>query len=85
MFDRHDPEHWQTLRFRKEQRDEEYRRRSIGEATYLRSIMHLGYNEREARTELSLLKMEQRQWTRITSVSLTRERFDGRPGFRTPH
>ena len=61
MLDRRDPEHWKTLQFRKAQRDQEYRRSQIGEQTYLRSIMFLGYNEREARTELSLLKMEQQR------------------------
>ena len=61
MLDRRDLEHWETLQFRKTQRDAEYRRRQIGEQTYLRSIMFLGYNEREARTELSLLKMEQQR------------------------
>jgi hypothetical protein len=61
VFDRRDPEHWQTLKFRKIQRDNEYRRNQVTEGTYLRSIMFLGYNEREARTELSLLNMEKRQ------------------------
>ena len=61
MFDRRTPEHWETLRFRKDQRDDEFRKALIGEMTYLRSIMLLGYTEREARTELSLLKMEKQQ------------------------
>lgn len=61
MLDRRDPEHWQTLQFRKAQRDEEFRLGQIGAIAYLRSIMLLGYNEREARTELSLLKMEKRR------------------------
>jgi hypothetical protein len=58
MLDRRDPEHWQTLQFRKEQRDNELRKGQIGEDTYILSIKFLGYTEREARTELSLLKME---------------------------
>ena len=58
MLDTRDPEHWQTLRFRKEQRDNEFRTGQIGPFTYLRSIMFLGYTEREAATELNLLKME---------------------------
>jgi hypothetical protein len=58
LLDRRDPEHWQTLQFRKQQRDDEFRLRQISEETYLLSIKFLGYNEREARTELSLLKME---------------------------
>lgn len=61
MLDRRDPEHWETLRCRKLMRDEEFRRNLIGEATYCLSIQFLGYTEREAKTELSLLKMEKRQ------------------------
>lgn len=53
-----EPEHWKTLRFRKEQRDEEFRKGQIGEPTYLLSLEFLGYLKREAQTELSLLKME---------------------------
>ena len=61
VLDRRDPEHWRTLRFRKEQRDREYLQGQIGEATYLLSVSFLGYTDREARTELGLLKMEKRQ------------------------
>lgn len=33
----------------------------IDDATYLRSMMILGYGDRDARTELSLLWMERRE------------------------
>lgn len=58
ITDRSDPEHWETLRFRKEQRDDEFRRGAIGESAYLLSIQFLGYLPREAQTELNLLKLE---------------------------
>jgi hypothetical protein len=82
VLDRRDPEHWRTLEFRKSQRDSEFRLRQIGEAAYLRSIMFLGYNEREARTELSLLKMEQATMNKSTPSTRTIERSHGRTGRR---
>jgi hypothetical protein len=43
------------LEDRKRRRDAEWLLGQIGEATYLRSLMILGYLEKDARTELSLL------------------------------
>ena len=57
-LDRRDPEYWETLRFRKEQRDDEFRRGEITESVYLACLKTLGYLPREARTELNLLLME---------------------------
>lgn len=51
-----DPEARQLLNERKTQRDNEWLKGQIGEATYLRSLMILGYLEKDARVELSLLK-----------------------------
>lgn len=47
-----DPEARQLLAERKAQRDREYLLGQVGEATYLRSLMILGYLPDEARTEL---------------------------------
>ena len=57
MIDRRDAEAWRELAERKLQRDNEWLLNQIGEATYLRSLMILGYLPDEARTELKLLKM----------------------------
>ena len=53
-----DPETRHILDDRKRQRDSEWLKNQIGEATYLRSLMILGYGDRDAQTELNLLKME---------------------------
>ena len=60
MFDHTDPEHWQTLRFRKEQRDEEFRAGQITEDVYILSLSFLGYLRREAQTEANLIKLDRR-------------------------
>ena len=52
-----DPEARQALNERKIARDAEWLRGQIGEATYLRSLMILGYLPDEARTQLRLLKL----------------------------
>jgi hypothetical protein len=52
-----DPEARQLLEERKAQRDNELLLNQIGEATYLRSLMILGYLPDEARTQLKLLRM----------------------------
>lgn len=46
------------LHERKRQRDDEWLRGQVGEATYLRGLMILGYLPDEARTELALLRMK---------------------------
>ena len=58
MQNHHDPEARQVLNARKVERDAEWCRRQVGDATYLRSLMILGYLPDEARTELNLLKLE---------------------------
>lgn len=52
-----DPEAKAHLEQRKRQRDIEWLRGQIGEPAYLRSLMVMGWLEKDARTELSLLKM----------------------------
>lgn len=52
-----DPELRSILNERKQARDTEWLRGVIGEPTYLRSLMILGYLPDEARTELNLLRM----------------------------
>lgn len=54
----HDPETRQLLEARKRERDAEWLRGQVGEATYLRGLMILGYLPADARIELNLLKME---------------------------
>jgi hypothetical protein len=56
----HDPETRQILNDLKTQRDAEWCRRQIGDATYLRSLMILGYSDHDAQTELNLLKLLRR-------------------------
>lgn len=52
-----DPEARQLLDDRKRQRDLEWLAGQIGEPTYLRSLMLMGWLEKDARVELGLLKM----------------------------
>ena len=51
-----DPEARAILHERKQARDAEWLKRQIGEATYLRSLMILGYPLDEARMELNHLR-----------------------------
>lgn len=53
-----DPEARQILTDRKRQRDNEWLLGQVGEATYLRSLMILGYLPADARTKLNLLRMK---------------------------
>lgn len=53
----HDPDTRSILNARKVERDNEWLRGQIGEPAYLRSLILLGYLEKDARVELSLLKM----------------------------
>ena len=55
-----DPEARAILEERKRARDLEWLKDQIGEPTYLRSLMIMGYTESEARTEASLLRMDSR-------------------------
>ena len=56
----HDPETRQILNDLKVQRDAEWCRKQISDAAYLRSLMILGYGDKDAQTELNLLKLDQR-------------------------
>lgn len=63
-MNKHDPEYQQNRRDAHWRLDAEHLRyirkggqEGIGEATYLRSLMIIGYSPSEARTELALLKM----------------------------
>ena len=53
-----DPERPAGIDMQKLHMDQHWRKREIGDATYLRSLFIMGYLPDEARTELSLLKME---------------------------
>lgn len=53
-----EPEAKALLEERKRLRDAEWLRKQIGDATYLRSLMILGYSDNDARVELKLRKME---------------------------
>ena len=56
-----DPESRALLAERKQLRDLEYLRGQVGEATYLRSLMIMGYLPDEARTELWHRNSERKQ------------------------
>lgn len=54
----HDPDHVrEILESRKRDRDNEWLRRQVGDATYLIGLRILGYLPRDAETELNLLRM----------------------------
>jgi hypothetical protein len=57
--DWHDSEARSILNARKIERDNEWLRKQIGEATYLRSLMILGYPLDEARMEFNQLRDRQ--------------------------
>ncbi len=61
MLDRSDPERPRHREDQKLMMDGYWRLGWLSDATYLRSIMLLGYGDRDARTELSLLRMEKNQ------------------------
>ena len=52
-----DPEAKAELEARKRLRDQEWLAGQLGDATYLRSLMIYGYGDRDAQTELNLLKL----------------------------
>lgn len=58
MIDRSDPERPKLLDIKKLRMDQHWRKREIGDATYLRSLFIMGYLPDEANAELKLLKME---------------------------
>lgn len=53
-----DPERPADIDMKKLRMDQHWRKREIGDCTYLRSLFIMGYLPDEARTELKLLKME---------------------------
>ena len=55
-----DPEARAELEQRKAQRDLEWLKGQIGDATYLTSLRILRYAERDAKSELNLLRMSKR-------------------------
>lgn len=60
MIPHADPERPQLLDMQKLRIDQHWRRREIGDATYVRSLTFYGYLPKDAVTELNLLKMERR-------------------------
>lgn len=55
-----DPDARQILNARKMERDNEWCRKQVSDATYMRSLMIMGYGDRDAQTELNLLKLLKR-------------------------
>ena len=55
-----DSERPQLLDMQKLRMDQLWRKKQIGDATYLRSLFIMGYLPDEANTELNLLKLEKR-------------------------
>ena len=55
-----DSERPQLLDMQKLRMDQHWRRREIGDSTYLRSLFIMGYLPDDANTELNLLKLERR-------------------------
>jgi hypothetical protein len=60
MTSYHDPDTRHILNARKVERDAEWCHKQIGDAAYLRSLMILGYGDKDAQTELNLLKLLRR-------------------------
>lgn len=55
---RHDPERPALLDMQKLRLDQCWRKREIGNSTYLRSLYFIGYSAADANTELNLLRLE---------------------------
>ena len=55
-----DSERPQLLDMQKLRMEQHWRRREIGDSTYLRSLFIMGYLPDDANTELNLLKLERR-------------------------
>lgn len=58
LISHHDPEKPQMVDMAKLRMDQCWRKREIGDATYLRSLFFGGYTPAEAVAELNLLKLE---------------------------
>ena len=55
-----DDERVELLDMQKLRMDQCWRKREIGDATYVRSLTFLGFSPKDAATELNLLKLEKR-------------------------
>lgn len=55
---RQDPERPALLDMHKLRLDQYWRKREIGDRTYLRSLFNMGYLPRDANVELNLLRLE---------------------------
>ena len=60
MIPRSDPEFAQAFDIQKLRMDQLWRKGSIGDITYIRSLTFAGYLPKDATVELNLLKMERR-------------------------
>lgn len=58
LISHHEPERPQMLDMAKLRMDQCWRKGEIGDSTYLRSLLIMGYQPAEATTELNLLKLE---------------------------
>lgn len=58
LIPHHEPEKPQMLDMAKLRMDQCWRKKEIGDATFLRSLHFMGYSPAEAITELNLLKLE---------------------------
>ena len=63
MLSHSDPERSQLLDMAKLRMDQHWRKREIGDSTYLRSLFIMGYLPAEANTELNLLRLESLRFT----------------------
>jgi hypothetical protein len=53
-----DPERRHEIDMKKLRMDQHWRKKEIGDSTYIRSLFIMGYLPDEANTELNLLKLE---------------------------
>lgn len=60
MIPHTDPERPALLDMQKLRMDQCWRKREIGDATYLRSLFIMGYLPKDANVELNLLKLERK-------------------------
>lgn len=58
LISHHDPEKPQMVDMAKLRMDQCWRRGEIGDLTFLRSLVIMGYSPADANVELNLLKME---------------------------
>lgn len=58
LISHHEPEKPQMVDMAKLRMDQEWRKKEIGDMTFLRSLIIMGYTPAEANVELNLLKLE---------------------------